>query len=120
MSENQSIDPKAIEALRALSPGGGTEFLRELVDIYLQDTPVRLTELELALARQDAPTATRAAHTIKGSSGNFGALRLARLAAEIEVFGKAANLSAATAATPALKAEYVQVAQTLTHMVAGN
>jgi HPt (histidine-containing phosphotransfer) domain-containing protein len=119
MPANPSIDPQVIEGLRALSPEGGAEFLKELVDIYLQDTPERLTELELALARQDAPTVTRAAHTIKGSSSNFGAQELARLAQEIELAGKAANLTAAASAAPGLKAEYARVAEALHKIVSG-
>jgi len=119
MPADPSIDPQVIEGLRALSPEGGNEFLKELVDIYLQDTPERLTELDQALARQDAPTVTRAAHTIKGSSSNFGARELARLALEIELSGKAANLAAAAAAAPGLKAEYQRVAEALTQISSG-
>ena len=118
MPVNQSIDPQVIEGLRALSPDSGDEFLRELVDIYLQDTPERLVELERALARQDAPTVSRAAHTIKGSSSNFGAQELARLAQAIELSGKASDLAAAAAAAPGLKAEYLRVAEALKQIVA--
>ena len=119
MADIQIIDLQAIEALRALSPDDGGEFLRELVAIYLQDTPKRLAELELALASGDAPTFTRAAHTIKGSSSNFGAGRVSKLAQEIELQGKSGNLTAAAGACDGLKAEYGLVAQALTQIVRG-
>jgi HPt (histidine-containing phosphotransfer) domain-containing protein len=112
MPEDQAIDLKSIETLRSLTDDGGV-FLRELIDIYLQDTPLRLTELEQAFAKQDAPAFIRAAHTIKGSSGNFGAARLARLAQEIELLGKAGTLPAAAAACAQLKTEYALVAEAL-------
>ena len=119
MSANPPLDLQQIDALRAMSPENGAEFLRELIDIYLQDTPARLAELEQALVQQDAPAVTRAAHTLKGSSSNFGAGQLTQLAQAIEAYGKAANLSAAAAAVPELKAEYARVAQTLTLIAAG-
>ena len=62
MPDIPTIDPQAIDALRDMSPEDGDEFVRELVDIFLQDTPQRLAELEQAINRQDMPAATRAAH----------------------------------------------------------
>lgn len=119
MSDNPPLDLQVIDALRALSPDSGADFLRELVEIYLQDTPERLTELDQALVRQDAAVVTRAAHSIKGSSSNFGAKRLAQIAHEIEALGKLSNLTAAAAAVAGLKAEYARVAQALTQIAAG-
>jgi HPt (histidine-containing phosphotransfer) domain-containing protein len=70
--------------------------------------------LDAAVARQDAPTATRAAHSIKGSSSNFGARRLTELAHDIELKGKGADLAAIAAAAPALREEFAMVAVALT------
>jgi HPt (histidine-containing phosphotransfer) domain-containing protein len=110
---------QAVEALRALSPDDGGVFLRELIDIYLQDTPQRLAELDQALARQDAPSFIRAAHTIKGSSSNFGADRLAKLALEIELHGMAGTLSSTASSCARLKTEYALVAEALTQAAKG-
>jgi len=118
MPESPALDPAAIETLRALSPGD-PEFLRELIAIYLEDTPKRLAEVEGALAKRDGQLLVRAAHTIKGSSGNFGATTLARLAQEIEACGKSANFAGAVAALPAFKAEYVRVNAALSQLAAG-
>jgi len=96
------IAHEAIDALRAVSPDDGGKFLTELIDIFLADTPVRLDELANATANGDLATATRAAHSIKGSSGNFGAATLAKLAMEIEHAAKAGNLDEVRAKSPAL------------------
>jgi histidine phosphotransfer protein HptB len=120
MPDDQIVDLQAIEALRALSPDDGGAFLRELIEIYLQDTPNRLAELEQALASKDAPVFTRAAHTIKGSSSNFGAGRLSKLALEIELQGKTGNLPASADSCARLKAEYALVAQALTKVAKGS
>ena len=116
---DQVIDPAAIDNLRALSPDTDGAFLRELIEIFLQDTPERFTELDATLAKGDAPAAMRAAHTIKGSSGNFGATRLARLAQEVEAHAKAGDLPAASAVVPDFKAEYAKVAAALTRISQG-
>ncbi len=108
MSE-PTLHPEAIEALRAVSPDDGGRFLTELIDIFLQDTPLRLKELADALAAGDAAVATRAAHSIKGSAGNFGAGVLSRVALECEVAAKAGQLAAVAAKTPSLEQAFADV-----------
>jgi len=119
MPDEPIIEMQAIETLRALSPDDGGAFLRELIEIYLQDTPQRLAELDQALAAHNASALIRAAHSIKGSSGNFGAHRLAKLAAEIESQGKAGNLAASAASCGRLKSDYASVAELLTQIGQG-
>ena len=110
MSDRPLLDPSALEALRSISPEGDNTFLNELIDIYLTDTPKQLAALEEALARQEAAAVIRSSHSIKGSSGNFGATRLAQVAQEIESHGKAGNLPAAAALLGELKNQYALVA----------
>jgi HPt (histidine-containing phosphotransfer) domain-containing protein len=119
MPDSPILNPHAIQALRDLSPEGGEDFLRELITIFLDDTPRQLAELEAALARQDAAGVMRAAHTIKGSSGNFGAAEFARLALAIELQGKANDLTAAAAALPEFKNGYARVAAALRQLASG-
>jgi HPt (histidine-containing phosphotransfer) domain-containing protein len=113
MSTAPILNPDAIRALRDLSPEGDSEFLRELITIYLEDTPKQLIKLEQAIASQDAGLVVHAAHTIKGSSGNFGATAFARLAQEMEAHGKSKNLAAAASALPELKHGFAQVTAAL-------
>jgi len=118
MSDESPLDPQAIDALRELSPDAG--FLRELIEVYLQDTPERMAELEDAINRNDVQLATRAAHTIKGSSSNFGATQVTRLSHEIEMQGKSGNLAESPASLSKLKAEYSRVAEALAKIAAGS
>jgi len=78
------IDPSSIQTLRDLSPGDNDVFLREMVGLFLEDTPLRIAELETGLKSADGATFTRAAHSIKGSAGNLGARQLAAVAARVE------------------------------------
>ncbi len=85
MSDTPIIDQEAIENLRSLGDEEGDDsFLREVIEIFVTDTPVRMTELRNSLATGDQATFTRAAHSIKGSSSNVGAQRLCEMAKELE------------------------------------
>jgi len=78
------IDPIALKNLQELSPDDGGVFFRDIVGIFLADTPLRIAELEESFRSADAPKVTRAAHSIKGSSANLGADRLRAVAERVE------------------------------------
>ena len=73
----------------------GADFIGELIDAYLDDTPRLINELTESLAQQDATKFSRTAHSIKSSSASLGALPLSLLAKELELMGKQGNLSGA-------------------------
>ncbi len=108
MPELPLIDPEAIENLRALNPGDNDEFLREIITIFLEDTPQRIAELDQSLAAGDVPTFTRAAHSIKGSSSNLGTLRLRALAEKLEFDARKTGLGDVATGLAALKSEFAQ------------
>ena len=92
MSTAPVLDPTVIESLRALSPDDGGEFLREIIGIFLSDTPERLAELDQSLGAGDQVKFTRAAHSIKGSAANVGTAALAgRRAERLEAESKQAT-----------------------------
>ncbi len=106
MPELPLIDPEAIENLRALNPGDNDEFLKEIISIYLEDTPQRITELEASLTAGDVGVFTRAAHSIKGSSSNLGAMRLRAIAETIEHESKKNGLAGIEPGIAAVKFEF--------------
>lgn len=67
----------------------GADFLVELIDVYLADTPNRVVLLRHAIEGDDAETCVREAHTLKSSSANLGALELSASAKEMEAAGRA-------------------------------
>jgi HPt (histidine-containing phosphotransfer) domain-containing protein len=105
-SDPSGLDPQALENLRSIDPEGGAEFVRELVNIFLVDTPQRMAEIEQHTGSRDATKLTRAAHSIKGSAGAFGASRLAALAAEIEAQGLGSEFDHVPSALKLLRDEY--------------
>ncbi|ANE58023.1 response regulator [Methylomonas sp. DH-1] len=61
-----------------------TELLQDMVDLFIEDSPARLSDVENALAIGDLPALANAAHAIKGMAGHFCAGRLTALAADLE------------------------------------
>jgi HPt (histidine-containing phosphotransfer) domain-containing protein len=106
MSESTVIDPQAIENLRALNPGDNDEFLREIAQIFLEDTPLRIKELDESLAAGDVPKFTRAAHSIKGSSSNLGAVALRAAAEKLEHHSRSSGLGDVGAMLDGVKHEF--------------
>jgi HPt (histidine-containing phosphotransfer) domain-containing protein len=104
-----TIDPEAIANLRDLNPGDGGEFLREIVNIYIEDTPRRLADLRACLASGDVTTFTRAAHTVKGSSANVGAAALKAIAERLEQVSRKDGLGAVGTLIDDCDAEFARV-----------
>ena len=84
-------------------------FLRDLVQVYLDDSPQRIAEIELSLAEGDAERLTRAAHSLKGSCSNFGASRLRAISERVEKLGRQGALGDVPAQLPELKAAFAEV-----------
>ena len=84
MATETPIDPEAIENLRALNPDDDNAFLKEIIGIFLEDTPQRIAELKDSLTAFDQPKFTRAAHSIKGSASNLGARNVRAVAEQLE------------------------------------
>lgn len=75
--------PVDLELLSELSRGD-TEFLRELLQVFLEDALVYLEELKNALAAGDCATLARRAHQLKGSSATVAIYEMPEIAAQLE------------------------------------
>jgi CheY-like chemotaxis protein len=78
-----ALDARALTTLLEMI-GGEEASLAELIDSFLGEAPVLLDALQAAHARGNADGMRRAAHTLKSSSADFGALELSALFREIE------------------------------------
>lgn len=118
MSSEPPIDPEAIENLRALTPDDPDSFLRDIIGIFLDDTPARIAELHQSLAAGDKDSFTRAAHSIKGSSSNLGATHLRTISAELEHRGKTEGISGLAARVADLEQAFGVAKQALEKLLA--
>ena len=74
------------------STGDDIGFVRELVETYLADAPAQLEAMATAVEADDAAALVRPSHTLKSSSATIGAMRLASVARELEMAGRAGTL----------------------------
>jgi len=104
-----TLDPEALGELRACDEGGDGSLLAELIDIYLEDTPRRLSQLRLAFDAADTAALAREAHALKGSCGQFGATTMAECCRELEHLGRQGSLAGAEALLARIDDEYPRV-----------
>ncbi|MBL8100978.1 MAG: Hpt domain-containing protein [Anaerolineales bacterium] len=81
-----------LNTYNTLKENTGTEFISELIDTFLEDTPNLIAQMKNALAEKNAESFRRAAHSIKSNAATFGASQLAALARELEGMGRGNNL----------------------------
>ncbi len=79
--------------------------LGQIANIFTQNTPLLLLEIEQGLASAQGERAARAAHQLAGSTANLHAVRAARLARELEQAAKQGNLARARVLDSALRDE---------------
>ncbi|MSU48317.1 MAG: Hpt domain-containing protein [Opitutus sp.] len=118
MPEFPIIDQQAIENLRALNPGDNDEFLREIAGIFLEDTPLRIAELDQSLTAVDVGKFTRAADSIKGSSSNLGATALRAAAEKLEHQARTQGLGNTAVLVAQIKSEFGLVQVELAAIIA--
>ena len=89
--ENPLLDRSTLAGLREL---GAAEF-ENLVRLFLTDGAARVAALREAAGKGDAHAIAELAHSLKGSSGTFGATALADSCAELEAAASAGDLATA-------------------------
>ena len=89
-----ALDEASLRALGDLV-GDDPELVASLVDVFLEEAPVRLAELRSGLEGGDAVLLGRAAHTLKSNALTFGALGLAGLSERLELTARGGDLSEA-------------------------
>jgi HPt (histidine-containing phosphotransfer) domain-containing protein len=108
MTEAEAIDRVVFGNLLE-STGGDREFLAELLEVYFEDAPNLLDRMHAALAAGDADEFRRAAHSLKSTSANFGAMVLSGMSKGLEDLGKTGKLDGASERLALAEAEYARV-----------
>ncbi|MDZ7833106.1 MAG: Hpt domain-containing protein [Desulfobacterales bacterium] len=85
---------------------GDDELIREVLEIFLEDTPRTLEALKTGISDQSPEAVAKAAHTLKGASANIAANRLRDHAHQLELKAKSGELADAGGIYAELEAEY--------------
>ena len=99
--------------------GGDEGFLTEVGQLFVDCSPAMVNDIRVALARSDGATAQRAAHTLKGSVSNFGALALVELLQKLEAAALAQDLKTANELFRAVETGVHDLTQILLSWIAG-
>ncbi len=83
----------SLEALIDLAGPNEPDFFRELVDLFLADSPRKIQALEEALERGEVVVVERVAHAMQSSSAHVGAWMVATAAYEIETRAREVDLA---------------------------
>ena len=67
------LDRTQFDHLCELQGDDDPDFIRDLIDLFLAETPRRIEEMRSARAARDLRTLAQVAHTVKGAAANFGA-----------------------------------------------
>lgn len=97
------VDLSRLEELA--QEAGSPQIVEELSRIFLEDVARRVVALGLAAQARDQRAYLNVIHAIKGASGNFGAVRMARIAEGSERQAKHGDLSQVDAAVAELARE---------------
>jgi PAS domain S-box-containing protein len=108
-AEAGPLDRVTIRNLRRLAPPDEPQALIELIEAFLESTRVRLPALREAVESCTAPQVSQVAHSLKGSTGSFGAIRLSSLLGQLEAMGKKGILVGAMDRLEEIEAEFERV-----------
>ncbi|WP_167496482.1 response regulator [Desulfopila sp. IMCC35006] len=102
------IDQSVLNALRDLQIEGKPDILVRIISAYLETTGPLVATLQQALAAGELEVMKKAAHSLKSSSANVGALELSELSKELELWNTN-RLDDATDLVLAIESEFVRV-----------
>ena len=96
---------------------GDAELLKEILDLFSQECPQFMAAIHSAIQKRDPAALNRAAHTLKGSLGNFGDSPPVATAQSLETMGQENNFVGAEAMYQKLAQEMARLNPALAALV---
>lgn len=113
-SEDTVLNHNSLKQITSLQP----DLLAKVVEIYFQNSTNLINTIRTAAISGDAVTLSKAAHSMKSSSANLGALNLANLCKELETKGRENNIDGIQTIVSSMEMEYKRVRTALEKEVA--
>ncbi|WP_297812117.1 ATP-binding protein [uncultured Methylophaga sp.] len=82
------IDDTVLEDIRQMSGDQASSLIGNIVELYLQKSPDLIADIHQGARQGDAEQLFRAAHALKSSSANIGAVRVSEVARQLEKLGR--------------------------------
>ena len=114
-----STDPTIIDpaALERLEKWGGPSLSNEIIQLFLDNGPLRMEQIRDAMNGDDLEGPERGAHSLKSSAANVGAQHLQKAASEIELAASGGDLQRVRDLIPDLDQAFAQAVQELEAIV---
>ena len=109
---SEAVEPKTIAYLRQLG-GADENFVRDLIALYVEDGGQRIAAIRNAIAANDATEMASAAHGLKSSAGNMGAMKVHAIAEVLEQLGRKGSIDGAAVEAAKLEAEHARAVECL-------
>ncbi|NJD06729.1 MAG: response regulator [Methylococcaceae bacterium] len=90
-AREEVLDRTTLDGIRALSSPGGPDLLKQIAAIYQDQSPQILTRIQQAIDALDGKALRDAAHALKSSSANVGAVTVVAICREMEELGRCGN-----------------------------
>ena len=107
------LDLTALKAIVKLE-NGSKEFLKKIVSIYFRDTPNHIFEIQIGIQEKNPDKILHAAHSLKSTSANIGAMTLSDICQELESNARLKMIDDAVSQLDRIKSEYDVVVTALT------
>jgi two-component system, sensor histidine kinase and response regulator len=104
------------DALRRVN--GSETLLRQLIQIFLEEAPKQLENLQHGIDHSDAKALEMAAHRLRGELNYFGLPNAAQKARDFERMGREGNLQGATELFCLFRAELSAASKAMQHLLA--
>ena len=100
------LDDVTLSELREMPPTNGISMLRELIDLFLESAPMRVTQI--VQSAEDPTKLAFHSHALKSMSLNLGCKRVVELAQELENLGGSGNVTGAMPIIQELESAFTQ------------
>jgi CheY-like chemotaxis protein/anti-sigma regulatory factor (Ser/Thr protein kinase) len=117
--KEEILEKEALAKIRALQREGAPDIASKVIGLYLESSPGLIQSINESVRQGNSALLYEAAHSLKSSSANLGAMRMAAICKELENMAKNTRLTDATSLINAVGAEYEQVTNALQQELKG-
>ena len=107
------IQSEFLDSIRVLQQPGGPDLVKKVLGNYFASSPLLLDTIHKGIADADPTSIHQAAHSLKSSSANLGALHLSDLCKKMESLGRAGSIDGAAELMVQIEAAYGAVRKEL-------
>ena len=112
------LDQEVLDELLSFADDGDPELLLDRIQMFLDDSPSKVAAVQQGLQTGDFDKAERAAHSLKGSSGNLGARLVQDVCEQLQLSTRSHQLAESMSLAPKLAKHYADAEVALRRVLA--